>query len=100
MMGTGAFIYAANYSEYGLAGTGVLGPGAFLVYLSMKVIREVRYKYKTKSWTKPTNSSWKHENGGVRWRSLIPLIGNMSATIGYAIVMTFAWNFADQAGLN
>ena len=100
MMGTGAFVYAANYSEYGLSGAGVLGPGAFIVYLLAKILREVRYKYKNGRWTKRMGSSWVHEDGGVRWSSLVPLIGNMGATIGYTIVMTFAWRFADQAGLN
>lgn len=99
-MGTGAFIYASNYADYGLAGSGVLGPGAFVVFLLAKLIREVIYRSKNRSWVKPLRSSWFLETGKVRWSSLVPLLGNMGANIGYTIVMTFAWRFADEAGLN
>lgn len=58
MMGTGAFIYAANYSEYGLAGSGVLGPGAFVFYLLFKVSLEVRNRCKTGRWRDPNGSAW------------------------------------------
>ena len=100
MMGTGAFLYAANYSDYGLDGSGVLGPGAFIVFLLMKVVRELIFRKKTGSWVKTKNSSWVKEDGKVRWSSLIPLLCNMGVNIGYTIVMTFAWNFAEQANLN
>ena len=94
-MGTGAFIYASNYSEYGLAGTGVLGPGATLMYVIVKIYREVSYRVKNKAWVKPQNSSWFKDDGKVRWNSMIPLFGNIACNIGYTIVMTFAWGFAD-----
>ena len=32
--------------------------------------------------------------------SLVPLFGNVACNLGYTIVMTFAWNFAEQGGLN
>ena len=99
-MGSGAFIYASKYSEYGLVGTGVLGPGAFLMYLAIKVAREVNFEAKNKRWTKTENSSWVKDDGKIRWSSVIPLLGNMLCNIGYTIVMTFAWRLAEQAGLN
>ena len=95
-MGTGAFIYANSYSEYGLVGSGVLGPGAFIMYLILKVFREVAYRCKTGKWTKDESSSWKkEEDGKIRWISIVPLLGNIACNIGYTIVMTFAWNFAE-----
>ena len=101
MMGTGAFIYANSYSEYGLAGSGVLGPGAFLMFLILKIVREIYFRCKNGSWSKAEGSSWvKDEDGKIRWISLVPLFGNIACNIGYTIVMTFAWNFAEQAGLN
>lgn len=51
-MGTGAFLYAANYSEYGLSGTGILGPGATIMFLLVKIFRELKHYYKTKAWFK------------------------------------------------
>lgn len=100
MMGTGAFIYANNYSEYGLAGSGVLGPGAFLFFSVFKVVLEVVNRCKTGRWRDPSGGAWFMADGKVRWSSLIPLFGNVSANIGYTIVMTFAWRFAEQGGLN
>lgn len=103
MMGTGAFIYANSYSEYGLAGSGVLGPGAFLVFTVFKVANEAIYRCKKGRWTKEEKSSWvkeDHAGPSIRCKSWIPLLGNVACNIGYTIVMTFAWNFAEQAGLN
>ena len=37
-MGTGAFIYASKYAKYGLVGTGVLGPGIFVVSIVLRII--------------------------------------------------------------
>ena len=37
-MGTGATIYAVKYAKYGLAGTGVLGPGMFIIFLIARII--------------------------------------------------------------
>jgi len=100
MMGTGAFLFASKYSEYGLAGSGVLGPGAGVAFLLVKIIREVVYWCKHKSWVKPNKSSWVTDESKFRWSSLIPLLCNMGVNIGYTIVMSFAWNFAEQANLN
>ena len=94
-MGTGAFIYANSYSEYGLAGSGVLGPGAFIMYVIIKCFREIRFRCMNKSWTKKQNSSWVKDDGTIRWMSIVPLLGNVATTVGYTIVMTFAWNFAE-----
>ena len=93
-MGTGAFIYASNYSEYGLPGTGVLGPGATIMYLLAKIVRELWYYCQNKRWIKPEKSSWKTDDGKVRWSSVIPLVGNILCNIGITVVMTFAWDFA------
>jgi len=100
MMGCGAFIYAVNYSNFGLAGSGVLAPGVFIIFLALKLIRELRFCCKHRSCFKSENSSWRKDDGTVRWDSLIPLFCNVGVNIGYIIVMTFAWKFADQAGLN
>ena len=99
-MGTGAFIYSNSYAEYGLAGSGVLGPGAFIVYTIVKCFRELRYRFINKRWAKSENSTWVKDVGGIRWSSIIPLLGNVITTVGYTVVMTFAWNFAEQGGLN
>jgi len=100
MMGTGAFLYAFNFSVHGLAGSGILGPVPAIVYTLFKVIHEVRYRCKNGRWTRPYGSTWLTDERKFRWSSLIPLIGNTGANIGYTVVMTFAWRFATQGGLN
>lgn len=100
MMGTGAFIFASNYADYGLKGTGLLGPGAAIVYFLFKAIKEIIYRSKHGRWTKEKDSSWRKDDGSIRWMSIVPIAGNVACNIGYTIVMTFAWRFAEQAGLN
>lgn len=101
MMGTGAYIFAPKYSEYGAAGTGVLGPGALIGYLILKLVREVIYRSKNGLWFKSESSNWiKDDDRKVRWQSVIPLVGNICLNIGYTVVMTIAWDFADKAKMN
>ena len=101
MMGTGAFIYSNRYSEYGMAGVAVLGPGALIAFTLFKVLNEVSFRFKNGRWTKPENSSWfKGVDGKIRWTSLIPVICSTACNLVYIIVMTYAWDFATQAGLN
>ena len=38
-MGTGAFIYASNYAEYGLVGSGLLGPIPFVTTSIARISR-------------------------------------------------------------
>ena len=61
-MGTGAFVYAPEYAKYGLAGTGILGPGTFVLFLLWRLALEIRYRVRTGVWLKPAGSrAW--ENG-------------------------------------
>ena len=52
-MGTGAFIYASNYSEYGFAGLALLGPIPIITTSVVKISREVYFRCKTGSWLRP-----------------------------------------------
>ena len=98
-MGTGAFVYAPEYAKYGLAGTGVLGPGTFVLFLLWRLALEIRYRARTGVWLKPEGSrAW--ENGKPKWKTLIPWISNALTNAGYLVVMSFAWNFAKEGGLN
>ena len=82
-------------------GTGILGPGATVMFLSIKFVREVIFLEKNGRWTRTKKSAWiKEENGSVRWISLVPLFVSVACNVGVTIVMTYAWNFAAQAGLN
>ena len=46
-LGSASFIYASNFAELGVMATGLLGPGAFAVFLPVKVIREAKHRYDT-----------------------------------------------------
>ena len=98
-MGTGGYLYASNYAEFGLAANGLLGPGAFIFYLFIKVFRESKHKVKTGTWFKK-ESAWIKSDSSVRWNSLIPLSVNVTTNIGWSIIMTYAWDFAGKANLN
>ena len=98
-MGTGAFIYAPKYAKYDLAGAGVLGPGVLLVFSLWRIILQIRYKINNDTWLKRTGSRvW--ENGKPKYKTLIPLLGNAATNAGYLVVMTVAWDFAKEGGLN
>ena len=94
LIGIGAFIYANSYGKYGMDGSGILGPGATVMFVVIKFVREVIYLENHGRWTKTKNSAWLKEDGSTRWISLVPLFGNVACNIGVTIVMTYAWNFA------
>ena len=94
LIGTGAFIYANSFGKYGMDGSGILGPGATVMFLSIKFVREVIFLEKNGQWTRTKKSAWVKEDGSVRWISLVPLFFNVACNVGVTIVMTYAWNFA------
>ena len=51
-MGTGSFIYASNFSKYGVVGVGIIGPGPVLYCGLIRLYLELRFRYKTGSWYK------------------------------------------------
>ena len=93
-MGSGAFMYASRYAKHGVVGSAVLGPGTLIVYIVLKIIREVHYRYKHGTWFRPKNSVWVTDEGRFRWSSLIPLVASTVFLAAYVFVMTVAWNFA------
>ena len=100
-MGTGAFIYATNFSEYGIIGAGILGPGPFIMCVIIRTYQEARYKLRTGSWFKPKSASRViNPDGSVKWRSAIPLVISMTTNFSYILVMTLGWKFAEESGMN
>ena len=106
-MGTGSFIFASEYSELGYEGGGLCGPGVFIVFLLVWVIRESIFRVKNGKWTKSGDESrliWgpngKGTEGKLKWSNLIPFLGNVTVNVSYLIVMTYAWYFAELGGLN
>lgn len=51
-LGLGNFVYASNFSKFGLKGLGVLGPGTLTVFTFVKILREYLYYYKHHKWFK------------------------------------------------
>ena len=39
-MGIGAFIFATNYAELGIMGAGLTGPGVFIIFLIIWLVRQ------------------------------------------------------------
>ena len=98
-MGTGAFIYASNFAEYGILATGILGPVPFIYCLIIRIVCEVKYRYKTGTWFKDKNSRV-YQDGKIVWSSLIPLIVGMSTNFGYLLIMSLGWDFAKASDMN
>ena len=51
-MGTGAFLYASNFSMRGLPGLGMIGPSGTALCITIRLIKEIRFKRRTGSWIK------------------------------------------------
>lgn len=100
-MGTGAFIYATNFSKYGIVGTGILAPGPFTMCLIIRTYQEVKFRMKTGSWFKPGAASRvRTPEGKILWRTLIPLFVNVMTNLGYLVVMTIGWKLAKASEMN
>ena len=99
-MGSGAFLYATSFSNYGIVGTGMISPGPLLFCLIIRVVEEVRFKRKTGSWFKRQGSRVMTPEGEILWITLIPLTVNAITNVLYLIVLTFGWKFAKASGLN
>ena len=99
-MGTGSAIFATNYSKLGFQGGGLCGPGVWIIFLFIWVIRETVHRCKTGSWTKSKDSRLVWEDGSLKWSNLIPLLGNATVNVSYLIVMTYAWYFAKLGEIN
>lgn len=100
-MGTGSFLYATNYADLGFEGGGLCGPGVFIMFLLLWVVKESMYRCKHGRWTKPGKESrlvW--EDGRLKWSNLVPFIGNVTVNVCYLIVMTYAWYFAELGDIN
>ncbi len=99
-MGTGAFIFASNFSDQGIYGTGLIGPIPAILCFIIRLIIEKRYKKETGWWTKPKNSHYYTDDRKVRYSTLIPLIGNVLTNALYLLAMTIGWKLAKSSGLN
>lgn len=100
-MGTGSAIFATKYADLGFEGGGLCGPGVFIVFLLIWVVRETTYRCKHGRWTKPGDESrlvW--ADGKLKWSNLVPFLGNVSVNVSYLIVMTYAWYFAELGDIN
>ena len=78
----------------------MLGPGTFIVFALIKVIREVVFRVRTGTWFRPKDSAWITDEGRFRWSSIIPFCNYVCLNICYILVMTVAWIYAKKAGLN
>ena len=100
-MGTGAFIFASNFSDYGIIGTGILAPGPFIMCLATRTYKEISYKRRSGSWFKPGNASRvMTPEGKILWKSLIPVTVNLLTNGGYLVVMSLGWKFAKASNMN
>ena len=98
-MGTGAFIYASNFAEYGILATGILGPVPFIYCLIIRSVLEIKFYRRTGSWFKEKNSRV-YQDGKIVWSSLIPFTVSMVSNFCYLLVMSLGWDFAKASDMN
>ena len=99
-MGTGAFVFATRYSQYGLAGTGILGPPIFVIYTLWTLALAVSYRCKHGQWLKKENSRLVDEGGRFKCKNMLLPLFHAIMNVGYLFVMSTAWDFAKRGGLN
>ena len=99
-MGTGSFVFATRYSQYGLAATGILGPPIFVIYSLLTLVLAVSYRCKHGQWLKKENSRVVDENGKCKFKNMLMPLFHASVNVGYLFVMSAAWDFARRGGLN
>ena len=97
--GTGAFLYAPNYSRYGFAGAGILGPGTIAVFLMWRLACEIRHKIRKGTWFKKKGTRV-FGSGDKSWKNLVPLLIIACGNITFVVVISFTWKFAKIGGLN
>ena len=98
--GSGSFIYASNFAKYGFIANGVLGPGTLIAAIIAKLIMEISYYCKHKTWFKKEGSAWKNKEGKWSAFNVIAVVANGLTNFLYTVCMTFAWKFAKMGGLN
>ena len=99
-MGIGQAIFAIQYADLGFEGGGLQGPGVFLIFLTVWIVRVTWYRCKTGSWTDSKKSRLVKNDGRLYWSHLVPLLGNAIINVSYIMVMTYAWYFAKLGGIN
>lgn len=100
-MGTGSAIFATQYADLGFQGGGLCGPGVFIIFFGIWLIRKIVYRCKHGRWTDAKDSRLIYvETGKLRWSNLIPLLGNATVNVSYLVVMTYAWYFAELGDIN
>ena len=101
-MGTGAFIYATRYTQYGFTATGLFGPGTFIFALIFKALIELHYRCKESRWLKPNNKSvfFDVELKKIKWLAVVALLMQVITNNGYFFALTYAWEFAKLGGMN
>lgn len=100
LMGIGQAVFAIDYADLGFEGGGLQGPGVLIVVLGIWIVRVVKYRCKTGSWTDKKKSRLVKTDGSLQWSHLIPLLGNATINVSYIVVMTYAWYFAELGGIN
>ena len=100
-MGTGSFLYASNFSEYGMVATGILGPGPALLCLVIRLTLEIKYRVKMGTWFKAGPASRvRTPQGKILWKSLIPIAMNILTNMGQLVVLSLGWKFAKASNMN
>jgi len=99
-MGVGQFIYATNFSYIGTQGTGFLGSIPLAILVLFKLILAIKNKVKKGVFIDKENSNIIDTEGKIKWKNIVPILGNWYANSAQVFLFTYAYKFAKLAGLN
>ena len=99
-MGTGAFLFASNFSDFGIFGLGITGPGGAVLCILIRLFKDIAFRVRSGAWTNKNNSRVYTPEGKIRFLSLVPLLGSVLTNVGYLLVLTVGWKLAKACGLN
>ena len=99
-MGVGLYIYATNFSKYGIIANAFVGPIPLILLLIWKMSIACYNKYTIGTFIDRKSSNIVDGEGEFRYENIIPLVGNWLANIAHIFLFTYAFKFARLGGLN
>ena len=99
-MGVGQYIYAVNFSKYGIIGTGFIGPVPLLLLIIFKLSFAIRNKINLGVFINPEKSNIVDREGNFIKKNLVPLLGNWYANTAHVFLFTYAFKYAKLGGMN
>ena len=98
--GIGAFLFASNFSDFGIYGLGIAGPAGIVFCILIRIFKDIVFRMRKGVWTNKNNSRIYTPEGKFRFISVVPLMGSTLTNVGYLLALAVGWKLAKACGLN